>query len=311
MGLIKQPYEVSTDFTLKALIYGQPGIGKSTLALSAPNPILIDCDNGVHRIAPNHRVPFLPVKSYDEVLDVINGKDIADFQTIVIDTAGKLLDYMVSYLIKQNPKDGKTNGDLSLQGYGSRKREFIRLLKKVSTMNKHLIFVAHETEERKGDGKVKRPEIGGSSGGDLIKELDLVGYMEAIGRKRTISFTPCEEYYAKNSARMDDVIELPELKGTQANATMTTIIDKCRAAVKEEGEQLQKYNELMKQIGYDISGIGDAEWANKIFAKLGKYSHIWDSKMKAWEMLQIRAEELNLTFDKEGKKYVQNQPKSA
>ena len=66
-------------------------------------------------------------------------------------------------------------------------------------MGKSVIFVAHEREEKNGEDKQIRPEIGGSSAGDLIKELDLVGYMEAIGKDRTISFDPCEKFYGKNT----------------------------------------------------------------------------------------------------------------
>ena len=53
-------------------------------------------------------------------------------------------------------------------------------------MGKHLVFLKHEKEEKEGDNKIIRPEIEGSFGSDLIKELDLVGYMEAI-RKKTYS----------------------------------------------------------------------------------------------------------------------------
>ena len=49
-------------------------------------------------------------------------------------------------------------------------------------MGKSVIFVAHEREEKNGEEKQIRPEIGGSSAGDLIKELDLVGYMELSER---------------------------------------------------------------------------------------------------------------------------------
>ena len=31
----------------KGLIYGQPGIGKSTIALSAPNPVMVDAEKGL------------------------------------------------------------------------------------------------------------------------------------------------------------------------------------------------------------------------------------------------------------------------
>jgi hypothetical protein len=302
------PNEVGKDFFLKALIYGQPGLGKSTLAISAPNPVLIDCDNGVHRIAASHRVPFLPVKSYEEVLAVINSNDIAQFETIVIDTAGKLLDYMSAYIIKENPKMGRKDGALTLQGYGVRKYEFINLLKMVSTKGKHLIFVAHEYEDKSNETKVVRAEVGGSSGGDLIKELDLVGYMEAIGKKRTISFAPCEKYYAKNSARMTDMLEIPTLTNGTANTFMTQIIDRCKAVFAEESEQANVYNNIITGLSEIISKVKDVKTANAALSEIGKAAHQWDSKMKAWTMLQAKAAELKLTFDKEGKKYVS--PKS-
>jgi len=303
MSLIKMPYEVSNEFYLKALIYGQPGLGKSTLSVSMPKPVLIDCDNGIHRIRPEHRSPFLPVSSYQEVLDVLASPEIKEFDTIIFDTAGKLLDYMDAWIIKNNPKEGRRDGALTLQGYGTRKREFINLLKRVSVMGKHLVFVAHEREERDGDNKVIRPEIGGSSGGDLIKELDLVGYMEAIGKKRTISFAPCEKYYAKNSARINDLLEVPELTNGKPNNFMAGIVDRCIEALNEESVQVKAYNELMDSIGKEINAINDVKSANAMLKKLGTMEHIWDSKMRAWEMMQIRAGELGLTYLKEKKSY--------
>lgn len=311
MNLIKMPYEVSNDFHLKALIYGQPGIGKSTLALSAPNAVLIDCDNGIHRIAPNHRVPFLPVKNYQEVLDVINSPDISGFETIVIDTAGKLLDFMAAYIIQREPKMGRKDGALTLQGYGVRKYEFINLLKLINTKGKHVVFVAHENETRDGDEKTVRPEIGGSSGGDLIKELDLVGYMEAIGRKRTISFAPCEKYYAKNSARMSDMMEVPDLPNGTPNTFLTCIIDRCKAALAEESEKVREYEELMQQVNDAIKTVKDLETANKALETITGLAHFWDSKPKAWELLKAKTASLEIEYSTENKSYVSTQRKSA
>ena len=37
MGLIKKPNELTVKNALSALIYGQPGMGKTTLALSSPS----------------------------------------------------------------------------------------------------------------------------------------------------------------------------------------------------------------------------------------------------------------------------------
>lgn len=302
-NLLKQPYEVSNDFYLKGLIYGQPGIGKSTLAISMPKSVLIDCDSGVHRISPEHRVPFLPVKNYDEVLAVLDSKEIADFDTIIFDTAGKLLDYMSQYIIRREPKMGRKDGALTLQGYGVRKYEFINLLKKVSIMGKHLIFVAHEIEERDDNQRYIRPEVGGSSGGDLIKELDIVGYMEAIGRKRTISFSPSDKFYAKNSAHLNDVIEVPQLAKGQANVFLSDIVNQCKDAMKADTAEFEAYQTLVDSFTKDIEAITNIAEANTVLGTLSICEHKWDSKIRLWNLLQAKAAKLNLKFNAKAKKY--------
>ena len=50
MGLIKKANELEIPTIVKMMIYGQAGMGKSTLALSAPKPLLLDFDNGVKRV---------------------------------------------------------------------------------------------------------------------------------------------------------------------------------------------------------------------------------------------------------------------
>ena len=50
MGLIKKSTELTFPSTVKMMIYGQAGMGKTTVALSAPKPLLLDFDNGVKRV---------------------------------------------------------------------------------------------------------------------------------------------------------------------------------------------------------------------------------------------------------------------
>ena len=125
MGLIKKPNELSVKQTLSMLIYGQPGMGKTTLALSSPHPLLLDFDGGVHRVNAAHRVDTVQITRWEEVNEVLSSPEVAEYKTIVIDTAGKMLSFMDTNIMQQYPKLRKNDGTLSLQGYGVRKNMFI------------------------------------------------------------------------------------------------------------------------------------------------------------------------------------------
>lgn len=308
MGLIKKPNELQVKKTLSALIYGQPGMGKTTLALSSPHPLLLDFDGGVHRVNAAHRVDTVQITKWEEVDEVMQSPEIADYATFVIDTAGKMLSFMDKYIMQNNQKMRKADGTLSLQGYGVRKNMFINFVNQVSLMGKSVIFVAHEREEKNGEEKQIRPEIGGSSAGDLIKELDLVGYMEAIGKKRTISFNPCEKFYGKNTCNLPERMEIPIIindKGdvTGENNFMTNIINTYSKYQEKQTELSSEYEDLMEVIKAQVELVNDVESANSVAKSLAGMQHIFDSKLQAGQLLNKRCKELGLKFDKIKKEY--------
>jgi len=310
MAMLRQPYEIKTDNVfLKILVYGQPGTGKSTLALSMPNPVLIDADGGVRRVAAHHRMPTLQITSYDEVLDVLNSRELDPFESIVIDTAGRLLDYINAYVIKKNPAVGNRDGTLGIKGWGVRALTFESMTRMIAAKGKHLLFVCHEREEKNGDVKVIRPDFGGGkAGGELIKDLDLVGYMEMIGKNRTISFSPCEKYYAKNAARIDDVLQIPLLNVNDKNDFLAGIVKQCEAAMSAESEQIKQYNALMEAMRSHVEAIEDAETLKAALEAIGRATHIWDSKIKTWVLIKDKAASLGLVYDKTDKKFVPAPP---
>lgn len=310
MSMFKKPSELAYNSTIKALVYGQPGLGKSTLALSTPNPVLFDFDGGIQRVNGAFQCPTLQVQNWTEVLQALQEleKEPNDFKTIVIDTAGKMLDYMSTYIIQQDNRLGKRDGSLTLQGFGARKIMFINFLKRVSMMGKHVIFVAHEREEKDGDIRIVRPEIGGSSAGDLIKELDLVGYMQAIGNKRTISWTPQEKFYAKNTCNLPPMQEIPVIIDAQGkivghNDFMSKIFENYDNYLKQESNTRKEYDELISEIEGEVACICDAEQANSYVLSMKDKKQIWDSNAHAKSLITDRCKELGLKFNKTTKKY--------
>ena len=98
--MIRNPNDIQEGAKkIRMLIAGYPGIGKSTLALSAPNPLHIDVDFGIDRIEPRYRKPYIQPQSYDEILGDLTPINLQDFDTLVFDTGGKLISLMSLWAI--------------------------------------------------------------------------------------------------------------------------------------------------------------------------------------------------------------------
>jgi hypothetical protein len=69
----------------RVMIYGVEGIGKSTFAAGAPNPIFILTEDGLGSLSVDH---FPVAKTFANVLEAIGTlyDEIHDFQTVVIDS---------------------------------------------------------------------------------------------------------------------------------------------------------------------------------------------------------------------------------
>ena len=309
MSIFKKPNELKINSTIKMLIYGTPGIGKSTLALSAPNPVLFDFDGGVHRVNGAFQCPTLQVNSWDEVLEGLE-EDLSEFGTIVIDTVGKMLDYMNAFIIKNDPKMAMRDGSLSLKGYGARKNMFINFVNKCSMLGKHVVFVAHDREEKDGEMRIVRPEIGGSSAGDLIKELDLVGYMQAVGTERHVFWSPQEKFYAKNTCNLPPAHKVTTTIDGEGNIIaqnnfLSLIFDNYRSYLEKQAAVGDEYAALIDVIKESVECVEDAETANQVAEKIKSFNHIWDSKLRGGMLLNEKCKSVGLKLNKITKRYEQ------
>lgn len=309
MSLFKNPSELVYSTTIKMLVYGQPGLGKSTAALSAPQPVLFDFDGGVQRVNVAFQCPTLQVKSWTEALQALQEiKEGVPCQTVIIDTVGKMLDYMSEYIMANDGRMRQRDGSLSLKGYGARKVMFVNFLRDIAMMGKNVVFVAHEREDKDGDVKIVRPEVGGSSAGDLMKELDLVGYMQAVGNDRTVFWTPQEKFYAKNTCNLPPAMKIPVIVDGQGNVTqgndfLKAVFGYYADNIRKTEETRKKYAELLQEIEAATENITDAMSANEFAKNIAKTDVIWDSKLRARTLFKAKVEKLGLKLNSETKAY--------
>ena len=303
MTLIRKPFQLEVQTRLKCLVYGQAGAGKTTVALSAPKPLLLDFDGGVHRVNYGHQTDTVQIQSWKDCEDVLN-EDLTAYGSIVIDTGGKLLDFMGEHIIRKNPKMGKPNGALTLQGFGERKGMFRQFCKRIMMMQKHLVFVAHRDTQKNNEDIRYVPLFGGSSYDDLVTDLDLVGYLETVGRKRTITFDPTDRNDGKNTCCLPAVMDLPVVVDEAGKALpnaflQKSVIEPYIANLQKRIEIAGKYSAVIGELEENIRFITDADSANEFIKRIENYDHVGNSREVAKRLLTAAARKLGLVYVKD------------
>lgn len=216
MSLIKKSNELVIPSTVKMMIYGQAGMGKTTVALSAPKPLLLDFDNGVKRVNMAHLdgIDIVQVSSWQDVQQVLQ-EDLSTYQTIVVDTIGKMMDFIITY------KCGTRQPQI--RDWGGINAEFSWMTRTLSSLNKNVVFVAHRDTRKDGDDTVFIPALREKSYNSIVTELDLLGYLEMRNengvQKRTVTFDPTSRNDGKNTCNLPGVMFVPSILDKNGNPT--------------------------------------------------------------------------------------------
>jgi hypothetical protein len=313
--MIKQPIDMSfSDKKFSMILYGSPGLGKTTLALSAPSPVLIDFDRGVSRVKAYHRKTTIMCSTYEEVLEDIRSPEIKDCQTIIIDTGGSFVTYLQDWAMRTNPAQNRQkNGALSLKGFGAVKQEFQRFTNMVrDTMNKNIIYIFHSDEQKDKDGNpMQRLQCEGAARNLVWQPCDLGAYMQMIGNRRVVNFTPTDEFFAKGCYGIDGQREVPTIGLTDKNDFLTRLFDEARANIDAENDAFipikEQYDAVMADAREIIAAINTAEEANAAAEILPNLEHALTSKKECGALLNERAKEIGLVWDKTSKKYISSE----
>lgn len=298
--MIVKPSEMKFEGKkLFIIVAGVPGIGKTTLALSAPKPLLIDLDKGVDRVETRYRTDTDVVSSYEELRSDLEKADLSPYETIVIDTGGKLLEMLKPVVIARDPKNAQTNGELSLKGYGAVKKMFNEFVTFVKSLNKHLVMVFHATEVADGETTKLRIRMEGKSRDEVWDSVDIGGFLEMRGNKRTIGFSNCDRYYAKGTHGIHGVYDIPTLANGNNNTFLTDLIDKVLNDLTSENKEFTEYQELMRALLPHIANADNARLLNKAYDEVKKANHKLTSKNELWNALNERAKALGLEYDKD------------
>lgn len=307
--MIKNPNDIQEGVKrIRMLIAGYPGIGKSTLALSAPKPLHIDADFGIDRIEPRYRKPYIQPESYEELLEDLVPMNLQDFDTLVFDTGGKLISLMSQWAIRKDPKYGQRDGSLSLKGYGAVGREFVRLMDYCFyELHKHIVIVFHAIEEKDGDNTRLRIKVEGQTKNNVWEPMDLGGFVEVIGNNRTIGFSNCERYFAKGTRGIHGTYKIPALKEDSANDFLTKLFEEYNAQsaaeIEKNSQDQEAYEAAMASGAQIIDSVKDEKTANEAMPKFKAINHALTSSKELTVLWNEKIKACGLMFDKVLKAY--------
>lgn len=304
---IVKPTEMNfSNKNIIAIISGLPGTGKTTLALSAPDVLLIDTDEGMARVNPAHRKDASICKTYEEVLSDIKSAE-GQYKTIVIDTCGALIEYMKDWAMRTDPKASKKDGGFSLQGYGIIKSEFIRLSSELRKKF-NVIYLFHESMTKVDENVFYELVVEGSARTLVYQPADLAAHLFIQNGKRYLGFTPTEQYSAKSAYGIKGLIEVPELKEGEPNDFLTKLFAKVRANLAAESAALtpekEKYDVAISIAKKMVDSVNSPEQVQEVYDGLKRLDHALTSEKEATAMLKARCKELDIVFDKNKKAYV-------
>ena len=216
-----------SEYFVKLLLYGPPGVGKTRFCADAPKPIWFDVERSAEtfrRIPELAEQKFLVPETFDEMFDFAKQivKDKA-YETIVIDTIGQAQDNNIrQYLETETNHGAKRSKYLALWAdYRISTEMLSAFFQFLQDSPIHVILIAHDKEEIHPETKniVRiRPDLTPALAKGITGLVNVVAYMEttstptgAITRKLTVN--PIGKIIAKNRLNIQEpTIKEPNFK---------------------------------------------------------------------------------------------------
>lgn len=281
-------------------IFGQPGIGKTSLGYSCKDPLLLDFDSGAHRAA--NRRDTLQIGAWADVAEMMASPDVlAPYSTIVVDTVGRCLDAITADIALMDPKKAP-GGNLSQQGWGVLKNRFRSWTSQLRALGKDVLLVAHDKEDKDGDTRIVRPDIVGGSYGEVMKVADFVGYLYMAGKDRVLDFNPTDRWVGKNPANWTPFKVPPVGK---AQDFMAGLFGDGRAALGSISVESLKIAEQVNGWRDNVDAFTTTDEINRAIPEVSKLAPIVAPQAK--KLLMDRAKALGFTWDAKAKAFVEPQ----
>lgn len=145
----------------KLVLYGEPGVGKSTFASKAPNPLFL-CSDGNFEWLDLPDKNHIQLSSYSEFVKVVNALvkgEYSEFESVVVDLTENFYSWSEKEFTVKNKLEHISEYKSMGAGYALVRDDFFVTISKLISIDKNIIFLSHESvtivKNRQGTEKYK------------------------------------------------------------------------------------------------------------------------------------------------------------
>jgi len=222
MNLLEEVFSQAHMRAPKGIIYGPPGIGKTTFGAGCSKPIIVDCENGAGYI-PCSRTPYLT--TWADIQKWLNFMATAEhpYETVVIDSVDWLLRRVEEHVagVNGDSKNMERTINRAHGGYGNGRQVLknyvyqylMPILDAIVNRGIAVILLAHATRQTLTniDGvaiEKSAPEIHPELINNLIEWSDFVSAARLNDKHRELVLKETNQLMAKNRYGIETAIPL-------------------------------------------------------------------------------------------------------
>jgi phage nucleotide-binding protein len=186
---------------LNILVYGEPGVGKTTFAAKSPNALIVDFESGTLSVR-NFDLAIANPRTLEEVVKVIKKAEKKGIETLIIDSVTEMqrvfMNEVMESMSAKDPRKSLFSPTLEAWGMVTEMMRYVIRAARDADMN--TVFIALETQDRdESTGHVMaRPSASPKVAGDLSAYVDIIGRLRMKKDKREMSFAPTDSQWAKD-----------------------------------------------------------------------------------------------------------------
>jgi hypothetical protein len=180
MGTDRLPIQSMKDVTpgtrLRMLLYGDPKVGKTTLGVQWPAPLILDFDDGLQGFAGKnvHRMCCESWAEWKSAIRELQLHQALRYETVVVDTLSAAQSLAIQDILRATSHQTMERDD-----WGLLLREMQFAIDTLFSLPTHVLVLCHAREHESNGLLEVRPDLAGQTAGYVQRACDSIGHLRS------------------------------------------------------------------------------------------------------------------------------------